>query len=109
MGGGVSVAAHENGLAVDDFNVKDEGAFGMDRAGSLPVNAMINLCFSGLTKQEVKKKLLGSEAGAYSYVGTKDFREVERRAFEEKDPECRMVFDAMAYQLARTSAPWPPC
>ena len=46
MGGGVSVAAHENGLAVDDFNVKDEGAFGMDRAGSLPVNAMINLCFS---------------------------------------------------------------
>ena len=100
MGGGVSVAAHENGLAVDDFNVKDEGAFGMDRAGSLPVNAMINLCFSGLTKQEVKK-LLGSEAGAYSYVGTKDFREVERRAFEENDPDCRMVFDAMAYQLAK--------
>ena len=72
----------------------------MDRAGSLPVNAMINLCFSGLTKQEVKK-LLGSEAGAYSYVGTKEFREVERRAFEENDPDCRMVFDAMAYQLAK--------
>ncbi len=100
MGGGVSVAAHENGLCVDVFNVKDEGAFGMDRGGSLPVNAVINLCFSGLTKKEVKKKL-GVEAGAFSYVGTKDFREVQRRALEENDPECRLIFDAMAYQLAK--------
>ena len=100
MGGGVSVAAHEGGLVVDDFNVKDEGAFGMDRGGSLPVNAVINLCFSGLTKQEVKKRL-GVEAGAYSYVGTKDFREVERRAFEEHDPDCKLIFDAIAYQLAK--------
>lgn len=100
MGGGVSVAAHENGLVIDDYNVKDEGAFGMDRGGSLPVNAVINLCFSGITKQDAKR-MLGVEAGAYSYVGTKDFREVERRAFEENDPDCRLVFDAMAYQLAK--------
>ena len=100
MGGGVSVAAHENGLCVDVYNVKDEGAFGMDRGGSLPVNAVIDLCFSGLTKKEVKKKL-GVEAGAFSYVGTRDFREVQRRALEEGDPDCRLVFDAMAYQLAK--------
>lgn len=100
LGGGVSVAAHENGQAVDVYNVKDEGAFGMDRGGSLPVNAVINLCFSGVTKKEVKK-MLGVESGAYSYVGTKDFREVERRAFQENDADCRMVFDAMAYQLAK--------
>ena len=100
MGGGVSVAAHENGLVVDDYNVKDEGAFGMDRGGSLPVNAVINLCFSGITKQDAKR-MLGVEAGAYSYVGTKDFREVERRAFQENDPDCHLVFDAMAYQLAK--------
>lgn len=100
MGGGVSVAAHENGLCVDVYNVKDEGAFGMDRGGSLPVNAVINMCFSGLTKKEVKKKL-GVEAGAYSYVGTKDFCEVQRKALEENDPDCRLVFDAMAYQLSK--------
>lgn len=100
LGGGVSVAAHENGRAVDVYNVKDEGAFGLDRGGSLPVNAVINLCFSGITKKEAKR-LLGTEAGAYSYVGTKDFREIVRRAFEEKDPDCRMVFDALAYQLAK--------
>ena len=100
LGGGVSVAAHKDGLAIDVYNVKDEGAFGMDRGGSLPVNAVINLCYSGLSKQEVKQRL-GSYSGAYSYVGLKDFRELERRAFEEKDETCRQVFDAMAYQLAK--------
>lgn len=100
LGGGVSVAAHENGLAVDVFNVKDEGAFGLDRGGSLPVNAVINYCFSGVTKKEAKKRL-GVESGAYSYVGTKDFREIARKACEENSPKHRMVFDAMAYQLAK--------
>ncbi len=100
LGGGVSVAAHKDGFAIDVYNVKDEGAFGMDRGGSLPVNAIINLCYSGLSKQEVKRRL-GSQSGAYSYVGLKDFRELERRAFEENDVACRQVFDAMAYQLAK--------
>ncbi len=100
LGGGVSVAAHEYGKAVDVFNVKDEGSFGLDRGGSLPVNAVINLCFSGITKKEAKK-MLGSESGAYSYVKTKDFREIVNRAFEQNDADCRMVFDALAYQLSK--------
>ena len=52
MGGGVSVAAHEKGRVVDVYNVKDEGSFSLDRAGSLPVNALVNLCYSGIGKQE---------------------------------------------------------
>ncbi len=99
LGGGVSVAAHEKGRCVDVYNVKDEGAMGLDRGGSLPVNAVINLCFSGITKKEAKK-LLGIESGAYSYVGTKDFREIAQKA-EEGVPEFKMVFDALAYQLAK--------
>lgn len=96
MGGGVSVAAHEKGRVVDVFNVKDEGSFSMDRPGSLPVNALINYCFSGKTKAEIKK-ILGGEAGVYSYLGTRDFKEVEERAFSG-DSKAKMVFDAMAYQ-----------
>ena len=68
----------------------------MDRGGSLPVNALVNLCFSGKTKAEVKK-LLGSEAGVYSYLGTRDFRAVEDRAFSG-DAEARLIFDALVYQ-----------
>lgn len=100
LGGGVSVAAHEKGRVVDVYNVKDDGSMGIDRAGSVPVNAVINLCFSGMTKQAVKK-LFGSEAGVYSYTGTKDFREVERRAFVDGDEQARLVFRALAFQLSK--------
>jgi butyrate kinase len=96
MGGGVSVAAHEKGRVVDVYNVKDEGSFSMDRAGSLPVNALINFCFSGKTKAEVKKTL-GTQAGVFSYLGTRDFREVQNRAFSG-DKEAKLVFDALVYQ-----------
>ena len=41
LGGGVSVAAHDHGRVVDVFNVKDEGAMGMDRGGGLPVNLLL--------------------------------------------------------------------
>ncbi len=99
LGGGVSVAAHEKGRCVDVYNVKDEGAMGLDRGGSLPVNAVINLCFSGITKKEAKK-MLGIESGAYSYVGTKDFREISQKAMAG-EPEFKMIFDALAYQLAK--------
>ena len=73
LGGGVSVAAHHNGRIVDLFNVKDEGSMGMDRAGGLPVNQLINFCFSGRSQDEVKK-ILGRQAGMFSYLGTTDFR-----------------------------------
>ena len=42
LGGGVSVGAHQHGRVVDVCNVKDEGSMGMDRAGGLPVNQLIN-------------------------------------------------------------------
>lgn len=96
MGGGVSVAAHHKGRVVDNFNVLDEGSFSLNRGGSLPVQALINLCYSGKSKQEVKQ-LVRSEAGVYSYLGTHDFREVERRAVEG-DKEARLIYDALVYQ-----------
>lgn len=99
MGGGVSVAAHEKGRVVDVYNVKDEGSFSMDRGGSLPVNAVINFCFSGKTKAEVKK-ILGTQAGVYSYLGTRDFREVEDSAFSG-DEKAKLVFDSLVYQYCK--------
>lgn len=99
MGGGVSIAAHEKGRVVDVFNVRDEGSFSLDRGGSLPVNAVINLCYSGVSKQDVKRRL-SFEGGVYSYLGTHDFREVERRMLAG-DEEAGAIFRAMAYQHAK--------
>ena len=99
MGGGVSVAAHEKGRVVDVYNVKDEGSFSLDRAGGLPVNALVNLCYSGVSKQDLKRKL-SFEAGVFSYLGTRDFREVEKRMLEG-DENALLVYRAMAYQHAK--------
>ena len=101
LGGGVSVAAHNHGRVVDVNNVKDEGAMGMDRAGTLPANALVNLCFKdGMTKADVKR-IIGQEAGIYSYTGTKDFRTVENAAFDDGDEKMLQAFKAIAYQLAK--------
>jgi len=99
MGGGVSVAAHRRGRVVDVFNVKDEGSFSMDRGGSLPVNALVDYCFSGRTKAEIKKTL-STQSGAYSYLGTRDLREVLRRA-DSGDAEAALIYEALVYQHAK--------
>lgn len=99
MGGGVSIAAHEKGRAVDVYNVRDEGSFSMDRSGSLPTSALIDLCFSGKSRREVKQ-MLAFEGGVYSYLGTRDFRDVEAR-MQAGDEKAKEIFSAMAYQLAK--------
>ena len=99
LGGGVSVGAHRHGRVVDVCNVKDEGSMGMDRAGGLPVNQLIDYCFSGKTKDEVKKTL-GRRAGMLSYVGTTDFRVVCAR-MAEGDAKAAEAYQALVYQLAK--------
>ena len=99
LGGGVSVAAHEQGRVVDVFNVKDEGSMGLDRGGALPVNALINYCFGGKTKDEVKKTL-GRQSGMYSYLGTTDFRVICAKVVEG-DEKFTEAYRALVYQLAK--------
>lgn len=104
LGGGVSVAAHHNGRIVDLFNVKDEGSMGMDRAGGLPVNQLINFCFSGRSQDEVKK-ILGRQAGMFSYLGTTDFRVICARV-KEGTPNSRRPIRPWYTSWPRTWAPW---
>ena len=99
LGGGVSVAAHDHGRVVDVFNVKDEGAMGLDRGGSLPVNQLIDYCFSGKSKAEVKKTM-GRRSGMLSYVGTTDFRVICAKVVEG-DPKFVEPYRALVYQLAK--------
>ena len=99
LGGGVSVAAHHHGRVVDVFNVKDEGSMGMDRAGGLPVNQLIDYCYSGRSKDQVKKTL-GRRAGMFSYLGTTDFRVICAKV-TEGDPQFVEAYQALVYQLAK--------
>ena len=99
LGGGVSVAAHDHGRVVDVFNVKDEGAIGMDRGGGLPVNQLIDYCYAGRSREEVKRTL-GRRSGMLSYVGTTDFREICARVVSG-DERFTAAYRALVYQLAK--------
>ena len=43
MGSGITVSAHREGRMIDSNSI-EEGPFGPDRTGSLPVRALIKLC-----------------------------------------------------------------
>lgn len=100
LGSGISVSAHENGLMIDVTNSREEGAFSTERAGSVPVMQLVNLCFSGKYTQKQVEGLLFREGGLYSYLGTKDLMEVERR-MARGEATAKTVFDAMVYQIAK--------
>lgn len=99
LGGGVSVGAHKHGKVVDVFSVRDEGSMGLDRPGGLPVNQLIDYCFSGVSKEEVKQTL-GRKAGVYSYLGTTDFRTICAKV-AAGDGKSVEVYRALAYQLGK--------
>ena len=76
----------------------EEGPFSPERAGRLPSTGFLNYCYEH-DKAFVAKKIRG-QGGLVSYLGTSDAREVDRRALEG-DHEANLVFEAMAYQVAK--------
>ena len=100
LGSGISVSAHGNGKMVDVTNSREEGAFSTERAGSVPIMQLAGLCFGGKYTQKKVETLLFRDGGLYSYLGTKDLVEVERR-IDAGDAKAKIVFEAMAYQIAK--------
>ena len=99
MGSGITVSAHREGRQIDS-NTVEEGPFGPDRTGGLPVRALIKLCYSGrFAQKEIDHKIFG-DGGLYAYLKTRDLEEIERR-IEAGDQQAALVFDAMVYQIAK--------
>ena len=101
MGGGVSVGAHKEGKVIDVFNALDgDGAFSPERAGAVPVGALIKMCFSGeYTEKEIYKKFVGN-GGFNAYLGTNDMRDVEKMV-SEGDAKAKEIRDAFIFQVSK--------
>ena len=101
MGGGITVGVHKNGRVIDVNNgLHGEGPFSPERAGTVPVGDLIDLCFSGMYyREEIMKKIVG-QGGLVGYLGTNDAIEVEKM-IEHGDENAKLVYDAMAYQVAK--------
>ena len=101
MGGGITVGCHEKGRVVDVNNGLDgDGPFSPERSGAVPIGDLIKSCYSGEYTFPEMKKLVKGHGGMVAYLGTHDMRVVEKR-INEGDKKASIVFEAMAYQLAK--------
>lgn len=99
LGGGISVSAHEGGKIIDVIT-DDGGPFSPERAGSVPLLYIIDMCFSGkYTREEVVRKQRG-RGGLVALLGTSDCREIERR-IQDGDKYAEQIYQAQAYQIAK--------
>jgi butyrate kinase len=107
LGGGISVAAHCRGRQVDVNQALDgTGPFAPERSGGLPVGDVVRMCYSippyeciQLSYDEMFKKLAG-KGGLVAHLATNDAMEVERR-ISVGDEHARLIYEAMAYQIAK--------
>lgn len=101
LGGGISVGAHFQGKVIDVNNaLNGDGPFAPERAGGLPVESLINLCFSGEYNKKELLTLISGKGGLYAYLGTTDALKIEEK-INLGDEKAKEVFEAMAYQVCK--------
>ncbi|WP_432407912.1 butyrate kinase [Wukongibacter sp. M2B1] len=99
LGGGISISAHKRGKMIDIMS-DDEGPFSPERAGRVPCKKLIDLCYSGKFDKRTMHKKLRGKGGISAYLNTLDAREVEKM-IEDGNEKARLVYEAMAYQIAK--------
>lgn len=101
LGNGITIGAHQNGKVIDVNNgLHGDGPFSLERTGTIPLEGIISLCFSGDYTQESLMHAITYQGGLKAYLHTKDIAEIENR-IKAKDSHVEAVFDAMSYQIAK--------
>lgn len=101
LGGGISVAAHRKGVAVDVTNASNgEGPFSVERAGAVPGIDLVEMCFSGKYTQKEMNSFFTNKGGLVAHRGSTDFRALEAD-YRAGKPEAKLLFEAMAYNIAK--------
>lgn len=101
LGGGITVGAHKKGKVAEVNNGLDGGGpFSPERSGTLPIGALVKLCFSRRYQYAQIKKMITGRGGCVAYLGTNNAAEIEER-IAGGDDESRKVYEAMAYQISQ--------
>ena len=100
LGGGFSISPYQKGKLIDANNANDAGPMSPERCGTVPLQGLLKLCFSGKYQYaELRKRLLG-RGGLFAHLGTSDCRDISKM-IEAGDEKARLVLEAMAYQIAK--------
>ncbi len=100
LGSGLSIAAHDHGVMVDGSGGRCDGPFSPERSGGLLAYPLIDLCYSGKYNHKEMVDLVSREGGMYSYLGTKDMIEIEKKALNGHS-EYKLILDTFIYQVAK--------
>ncbi len=101
LGGGISVGAHRKGKVIDVNNaLNGDGPFTPERAGTIPADQLVELCFSGKYNLKQVKKMLNGKGGLTAHLGTNDVITITGKAEQGEEP-FKGVLDAMLYTIAK--------
>ena len=101
MGGGISVGAHRKGKVIDVNNaLNGDGPFSPERAGTVPADQLVELCFSGKYDKRKIKKMLNGNGGLVAHLCMTDMITIASKAEAGEEPYKR-VLDAMMYNVAK--------
>ncbi|MCD4833783.1 MAG: butyrate kinase [Bacteroidales bacterium] len=99
MGGGISISLVTGGKIVDvNDGLLGMGPFSPNRAGALPLRAVMKLCYSKPEDEVIK--LFSQNSGLKAYLGTEDLREVLKMV-KNGDKKAQLIYDAFVYQVAK--------
>lgn len=101
VGGGLSVACHSHGRMIDTNDVLEgSGPFAPNRSGDAPLKPVVKIAFSEGADKKKMDGVIGKTGGLVGLCGTDDARIICKR-IEEGDEWAKVVYDAMAYQVAK--------
>ena len=101
LGGGITIAAMRQGRVVDNtIALLGGGPFTPQRAGALPTDGLIDLCYSGKFTREELVRELTKRGGLESYLNEHRMEAIEER-IANGDSEAELVVDAMIYQIGK--------
>ena len=106
LGGGISVNLHHNGKIIDFIN-DEEGGFSPERTGGLPLFDVISKCYEDGMDQKTMMKIVKTRGGLVAHLGTTSCEDVESK-IEAGDEKAKLIYDAMALNVAKNIAKLAP-
>ncbi len=101
LGGGITIAAVAQGKIIDNnIALLGEGPFTPQRTGGLPIDGLIDLCYSGKFTREELLVELTKKGGLLSYLGEYRLELLEKK-LGNGDKQTAAAVDAMVYQIAK--------
>lgn len=100
LGGGISISAHDHGRVVDTNNaLNGDGPIAPERSGTLPAEALVELCYSGQYQKGEVMKLLAGKGGMVAHLGINSVQELCEKAPD--NAEYDLFMRAMSYTIAK--------